>query len=34
MSNQRYTPEFKDETVRQVIYGRHYYAELKKSEIS
>ena len=28
MSNQRYTPEFKDEAVRQVIDGRHSVQEV------
>ncbi|GAA0858883.1 hypothetical protein GCM10009114_30180 [Aliiglaciecola litoralis] len=30
MSNQRYTPEFKDEAVRQVIDGRHSVQEVSQ----
>lgn len=30
MSNQRYTPEFKDEAVRQDLEGGHTYADISK----
>jgi transposase len=30
MSNQRYTPEFKDEALRQVIDGRHSVQEVEQ----
>jgi transposase len=30
MSNQRYTPEFKDEAVRQVIDDRHSVQEVEQ----
>lgn len=31
MSNQRYSPEFKDEAVRQVVYRGHHVAEVAKN---